>query len=237
MPIFFVEKMWEAFAVQKLLSFFRQKISVFGYKVVKDLTSWPLNELVKLTMLWTTGAQIGKCKIKLLRTWICMGTPDHHVFPPFLQREATSLSSSFLLSWTKKSFQNGVYCERNLILVEQILPYQSWPTIENVGKHKNGGIAQVEGAPVLQNLWYLLRYLQLCWRCIVNWLGSIMYLKMILQIVYLMQLFHAFAGNSQNYRPRCCGRPNALLPGAARPRAIVNRVVHITEGNNNDCCL
>ena len=48
--------MWEAFAVQKLLSFFQQKsISVFGYKVVKHLTSWPLNELVKLTMLWATG--------------------------------------------------------------------------------------------------------------------------------------------------------------------------------------
>ena len=39
MPIFFVEKMREAFAVQKLLSFFLTKnISVFGYKVVKHLT-------------------------------------------------------------------------------------------------------------------------------------------------------------------------------------------------------
>ena len=28
MPIFFVEKMWEAFALQKLLSFFQQKLSV-----------------------------------------------------------------------------------------------------------------------------------------------------------------------------------------------------------------
>ena len=52
MPIYFVEKMCEAFAVQKLLSFFSTKnFSVFGYKVVKHLTSWPLNELVKLTML------------------------------------------------------------------------------------------------------------------------------------------------------------------------------------------
>ena len=48
--------MWEAFAVQKLLSFFQQKnFSVFGYNVAKHLTSWPLNELVKLRMLWTTG--------------------------------------------------------------------------------------------------------------------------------------------------------------------------------------
>ena len=53
MPIFFVEKMCEAFALQKLLSFFQKKknFSVFDYEVVKHLTSWPLNELVKLTML------------------------------------------------------------------------------------------------------------------------------------------------------------------------------------------
>ena len=35
--------------------FSTKNISVFGYKVVKHLTSWPLNELVKLTMLWTIG--------------------------------------------------------------------------------------------------------------------------------------------------------------------------------------
>ena len=35
--------------------FFKKNIIVFCYKVVKHLTSWPLNELVKLTMLWTTG--------------------------------------------------------------------------------------------------------------------------------------------------------------------------------------
>ena len=52
MPIFFVEKLREAFALQKLLSFFSTKnFSVFGYKVVKHVTSWPNNELVKLTML------------------------------------------------------------------------------------------------------------------------------------------------------------------------------------------
>ena len=48
--------MWEAFAVQKILTFFSTKnISVFGYKAVKHLTSWPLNELVKLTMLEQLG--------------------------------------------------------------------------------------------------------------------------------------------------------------------------------------
>ena len=35
--------------------FSTKNFSVFGYKLVKHLTSWPLNELVKLTMIWTTG--------------------------------------------------------------------------------------------------------------------------------------------------------------------------------------
>ena len=45
MPICFVEKMLEAFAVQKLLTakasltFSTKILSVFGYKVVKHLTS------------------------------------------------------------------------------------------------------------------------------------------------------------------------------------------------------
>ena len=37
------------------LIFSTKNFSVFGYEVVKHLTSWPLNELGKLTMLWTTG--------------------------------------------------------------------------------------------------------------------------------------------------------------------------------------
>ena len=52
---FLAEKMWVAFAVQKLLTFFQQKISeycIFNPKTVNEMT---LNELVKLTMLWTTG--------------------------------------------------------------------------------------------------------------------------------------------------------------------------------------
>ena len=48
MSLFFVEKMSEAFGGQK---FQQKKISVFGCKVVNHLTSLPLNELVKLTML------------------------------------------------------------------------------------------------------------------------------------------------------------------------------------------
>ena len=53
---FFAEKMWVAFAVQKLLTFFQQKniriLYIESAKIVNEMT---LNELVKLTMLWTTG--------------------------------------------------------------------------------------------------------------------------------------------------------------------------------------
>ena len=40
---FFAEKMWVAFAVQKLLTFFQQKISeYFILNPLKQLTEWPL---------------------------------------------------------------------------------------------------------------------------------------------------------------------------------------------------
>ena len=48
---YFLLKKCENFAVQKLFSFFQQKYQLFSNKVVKYLTSRPLNRLVKLTML------------------------------------------------------------------------------------------------------------------------------------------------------------------------------------------
>ena len=40
---FFAEKMWVAFAVQKLLTFFQQNISEYGVlNPLKQLTKWPL---------------------------------------------------------------------------------------------------------------------------------------------------------------------------------------------------
>ena len=51
--------------------------------------------------------------------------------------------------------------------------------------------------------------------------------------LYIIQLFHAFAGNI----PRCYGRTDVLSPEAARPVVIVDRVVHSTEGDRNGCCL
>ena len=49
----FAEKMWVAFAVQKLLTFFQQKIVyIESAKTINEMT---IKELVKLTTLWTTG--------------------------------------------------------------------------------------------------------------------------------------------------------------------------------------
>ena len=41
-------------------------------------------------------------------------------------------------------------------------------------------------------------------------------------LVNSIQLFHACLVNSQNNATRCRGQLNALLPEAARPRAIVH---------------
>ena len=55
---FFAEKMWVAFAVQKLLTFFQQKYQNIVYWIAKTVNEMTHNELVKLTMLWTTGPRL-----------------------------------------------------------------------------------------------------------------------------------------------------------------------------------
>ena len=47
--------MWVAFAVQKLLTFFATNIRILYIESAKIVTEMTLNELVKLTTLWTTG--------------------------------------------------------------------------------------------------------------------------------------------------------------------------------------
>ena len=45
-------------AVQKLLTFFQQKISILYIESPKTVNEMTLNKLVKLTTLWTTGPRI-----------------------------------------------------------------------------------------------------------------------------------------------------------------------------------
>ena len=60
--------MWVAFAVQKLLTFFQQKnIRILYIESAKTVNEMTLNELVKLTTLWTTGpwtARLSECFIQ-----------------------------------------------------------------------------------------------------------------------------------------------------------------------------
>ena len=56
---FFAEKMWVAFAVQKLLTFFSAKnIRILYIESAKTVNEMTLNELIKLMMLWTTGPRL-----------------------------------------------------------------------------------------------------------------------------------------------------------------------------------
>ena len=67
---FFAEKIWVAFAVQKLLTFFSAKnIRILCIESARTVNEMTLNELVKLTTLWTTGPR----KIKLTLTLSTLG--------------------------------------------------------------------------------------------------------------------------------------------------------------------
>ena len=52
---FFAEKMWVAFAVQKLLTFFQKKnIRILYIESTKTVNQMTLNELIKQTTSWRT---------------------------------------------------------------------------------------------------------------------------------------------------------------------------------------
>ena len=77
MLIFFCWKIWIAFAVQKLLTFFQQKnIRILYIESTKTVNEMTLNELVKLTTLWTTGLSMPK--IFQLWTDRQSATEGHH---------------------------------------------------------------------------------------------------------------------------------------------------------------
>ena len=54
MPKYFAEKMWVAFAVATHI-FSAKNIRILYIESVKTVNEMTLNELVKLTTLWTTG--------------------------------------------------------------------------------------------------------------------------------------------------------------------------------------
>ena len=62
---FFAEKMWVAFAVQKLLTFFNKNIRILYIESDKTVNEMTLNELVKLTTLWTTGPWLPRLSLAM----------------------------------------------------------------------------------------------------------------------------------------------------------------------------
>ena len=91
MPIFFVEKMCKAFALQKLLAFFQQKSSVYFVTML-------CNKLVKLTMLWTTGPWY-----LMVLKWMNLfsGKAIHFPFLASLLKLGQLLKERICSSWSK----------------------------------------------------------------------------------------------------------------------------------------
>ena len=80
-----LKKMWVAFAVQKLLKFFfsAQNIRILCIESTKTVNEMTLNELIKLTMLWTTGPWIALWSYHIYlkhwdrQAWAKSADPDH----------------------------------------------------------------------------------------------------------------------------------------------------------------
>ena len=56
--LFFVGTMWESFVLQKILTFFQQNNSGFDKVLGIYWTNWRLNNVVRLTILWTIGPRL-----------------------------------------------------------------------------------------------------------------------------------------------------------------------------------
>ena len=69
--IFLLKKMWVAFALQNLLTFFSKNISVFENTLATTVNKLVINELVKLMMLWPTRPWSHKDLYKIDVNHIC----------------------------------------------------------------------------------------------------------------------------------------------------------------------
>ena len=106
MLIFLLRECEKLLQCKRFSHFFNKNISVFSNKVVKYLTSWPLNELVKLMMLWTTGPRFAVlCIIFKRRFWkkiILHGLNFHNLSLKKLFIEILLSNTTLILSpWCK----------------------------------------------------------------------------------------------------------------------------------------
>ena len=113
MLIFFAEKMWVAFAVQKLLTFFQQNISEYCRLNPLKLNEMTLNELVKLTTLWTTGPRILTCTL-----WSDVGSTNHTMQMLLLQSKLSWASGYGIRQ--NRLFKTGAW------LIEVRLRPETW---------------------------------------------------------------------------------------------------------------
>ena len=95
---YFLLKNVRSFCIAKAsLTFSIKNIGVFGYKVVKHVTSWPLNELVKLRMLWTTGPR-------------CQKLTDIVLILPFAIKQREDLLGLALVRHKRRSVRDYILC-------------------------------------------------------------------------------------------------------------------------------
>ena len=81
------------------LMFSTKNISVFGYKVIRHLTSWPLNEFVKLTMLWTTGPRFWDFFVEKLLSISWISEECFSYFRQFWEGKIRSYSQIDMVNW------------------------------------------------------------------------------------------------------------------------------------------
>ena len=100
---FFAEKMWVAFAPQKLLTFFQQKnIRILYIESAKTVNEMTLNELVKLTTLWKIGP---RKRIKLPIRKLNLSCCGFHIISPEIVYE---ISSYHMTTHTSKSTSKSI---------------------------------------------------------------------------------------------------------------------------------
>ena len=110
---FFAEKVWLAFAVQKLLTFFQQKISEYCILyLLKQLTKWPLTSL----LLWTTGPR-----------YFFFLSPWKHMLWVLIR--STSLRHTLWVQWDASNEYPNMFSRRNKKLA-----------ILLIGKHVLAGV-------------------------------------------------------------------------------------------------
>ena len=111
------------YGLQKLPSFFSTKNdSVFGYKVVKHLTSWPLNELVRVTVLLTTGPWPLRDALMKLHRWVYLTEMDK-----MEKTSKTTLASC--VSFELFLCENHCPCNNSRIFRNMLMKVSRWDFI------------------------------------------------------------------------------------------------------------